>query len=182
MRPLYMSRMMKVGDESAAIAGTPSSRAVRSDRRAVDPEFDSFYRSQWLPMVRFASLTTGSTALAEEIVQDAFLETYRRWDRIDSPIGYLRRAVSHRCTSWVRRQQLERRVRTNTPAHGLDVRLIELLDAMKVLSPRQRAAIVLRYLDDLPEAEIALVLSCRPGTVKSLLARALTRLQEVVPK
>ena len=53
---------------------------------------------------------------------------------------------------------------------------------MKVLTPRQRAAIVLRYLDDLPEAEIAVVLSCRPGTVKSLLARAPTRLQEVVPQ
>lgn len=144
--------------------------------------FEAFYRSQWLPMVRFAALTTGSTPLAEEIVQDAFAEIYRRWDRIESPIGYLRRAVSHRCTSWVRRQQLERRARTAGPAQELDTRLIELLDAMKVLTSRQRAAIVLRYLQDLPEAEIALVLSCRPGTVKSLLARALKRLQEVIPQ
>src|SRR4051812_11488456 len=70
--------------------------------------FVSFYRSHWLPMVRFASLTTGSMSLAEEIVEDAFAEIYGRWDRIEVPIGYLRRAVSHRCTSWVRRQQLER--------------------------------------------------------------------------
>jgi RNA polymerase sigma-70 factor (sigma-E family) len=144
--------------------------------------FDAFYRSQWLPMVRFACLTTGSTPLAEEIVQDAFADVYRRWDRIEVPIGYLRRAVTHRCTSWVRRQRLERRAPTVTSASELDSRLIELLDAMKILTPRQRAAIVLRYVDDLPEADIALVLSCRPGTVKSLLARALTRLQEVVPQ
>jgi RNA polymerase sigma-70 factor (sigma-E family) len=144
--------------------------------------FDEFYRSQWLPMVRLASLTTGSISLAEEIVQDAFTDVYRQWDRIEVPIGYLRRAVTHRCTSWVRRQQLERRAHTVTSAPELDTRRIELIDAMKVLTPRQRAAIVLRYLDDLPEAEIAVVLSCRPGTVKSLLARALTRLQEVVPQ
>lgn len=150
--------------------------------RADEAVFDAFYRSQWLPMVRFASLTTGSTPLAEEIVQDAFTDVYRQWDRIEIPIGYLRRAVTHRCTSWVRRQQLERRAPTATAVQEPDTRLIEVLDAMKVLTPRQRAAIVLRYLEDLPETEIALVLSCRPGTVKSLLARALTRLQEVVPQ
>lgn len=144
--------------------------------------FDAFYRSQWSTMVRFASLTTGSAALAEEIVQDAFADVYRRWAGIDSPAGYLRRAVGHRCTSWVRRQQLERRHRPAPESESLDSRVVELLDALKVLSPRQRAAIVMRYLEDLPEAEIALALSCRPGTVKSLLARALTRLEEVVPR
>lgn len=167
---MCMSRMAKAANESVAVD------------RADGPEFDAFYRSQWLPMVRFASLTTGSTPLAEEIVQEAFTEVYRRWDRIEVPIGYLRRAVSHRCTSWVRRQRLERRVHAATLTQGLDTRLVELLDAMKVLTPRQRAAIVLRYLDDLSEAEIATLLSCRPGTVKSLLARARTRLQEVLPQ
>jgi len=164
-----MSRMAKVADDSTA----------EGPERLT---FDAFYRSQWPTMVRFAALTTGSAALAEEIVQDAFADVYRRWASIHSPAGYLRRAVGHRCTSWVRRQQLERRSRPADVSETLDSRVVELLDAMRVLSPRQRAAIVMRYLEDLPEAEIALALSCRPGTVKSLLARALARLEEVVPR
>jgi DNA-directed RNA polymerase specialized sigma24 family protein len=84
---MFVDRMAKVANESVV---AESDEAV----------FDAFYRSQWLPMVRFASLTTGSTPLAEEIVQDAFTDVYRQWDRIEVPIGYLRRAVTHRCTSW----------------------------------------------------------------------------------
>lgn len=140
--------------------------------------FDDLYASQWLPMVRFASLTTGSFALAEEIVQDAFVELHRRWDRVERPHAYLRCAVSHRCTSWVRRQRLERRSPPDAPGNHTDESLLEMLDALKVLSPRQRAAVVLRYHEGLSEAEIAGALSCRPGTVKSLLARALDRLRK----
>jgi RNA polymerase sigma factor (sigma-70 family) len=51
-------------------------------------------------------------------------------------------------------------------------------DVLTVLSPRQRAAVVLRYYEDLPEAEIATLLGCRPGTVKSTLARALVLLKK----
>lgn len=143
-------------------------------------DFDAFYRAQWEPMVRFATLTTGSIALAEEIVQDAFIDVLRRWDRVEQPTGYLRVAVASRCTGWVRRRQIQRRVPHPVPLEQTDSRLVELLEALKVLTPRQRAAIVLRYLDDLPESEIAEALSCRPGTVRSLLARARTKLQEAL--
>lgn len=143
--------------------------------------FEALYRRQWTPMVRFAALTTGSVALAEEIVQDAFADVHRAWARVDVPAAYLRRSVANRCTSWVRRQRLERRVTADRPVAATDDRVVELLDALGRLSPRQRAAIVLRHLDDLPEAEIAEVLACRPGTVKSLLARGLARLREEIP-
>nr|MBA2437814.1 sigma-70 family RNA polymerase sigma factor [Acidimicrobiia bacterium] len=55
-----------------------------------------------------------------------------------------------------------------------------MADALAMLNPRQRAAIVLRYYHDLPEAEIARLLSCRPGTVKSLLSRGIERLKGVI--
>jgi RNA polymerase sigma factor (sigma-70 family) len=56
-----------------------------------------------------------------------------------------------------------------------------MADALATLSDRQRKAVVLRFYEDLPEAEIAVLLGCRPGTVKSLLFRALARLREVLP-
>jgi RNA polymerase sigma factor (sigma-70 family) len=157
-----------------------------SDGSVVDPavaptaSFETIYIERWQSMVRFAALTTGSVDLAEEIVQDAFTQLHRRWEKVDNAPAYLRVAVASRCTSWVRRQRLERRHRTALVLEHSDSRLVELVDAMRVLTPRQRAALVLRYLDDLPEVEIARILECRPGTVKSLLSRGLARLEEVL--
>lgn len=143
--------------------------------------FETVYAERWQSMVRFAALSTGSLDLAEEIVQDAFAELHLRWDKVDNAPAYVRVAVAHRCTSWVRRQRLERRHRvTPLTLERSDDRLVELVDAMRMLTPRQRAAVVLRYLEDLPEGEIARILECRPGTVKSLLARGLARLEEVL--
>jgi len=154
-----------VPDESIAAADRPV-------------DFDELYASQWQRLVRFAALTTGSVALGEEIVQDAFFDLHRRWGQVAQPTAYMRRAVSSRCTSWVRRQQLERRVTSDQPLTARDDSLLEMLDALRVLSGRQRAAVVLRYVEMLSEAEIAVALSCRPGTVKSLLARAHARLKK----
>jgi RNA polymerase sigma-70 factor (sigma-E family) len=142
--------------------------------------FEAVYAERWQSMVRFAALSTGSVDLAEEIVQDAFAELHRRWDKVSNPPAYLRVAVAHRCTSWVRRQRLERRHRIPLTLERSDSGLVELVDAMRALTPRQRAAVVLRYLDDMPETEIAQILQCRPGTVKSLLSRGLARLEEVL--
>lgn len=145
--------------------------------------FDELYRAQWASQVRFAALTTGSVATAEEIVQDAFVDLHRRWNRVQLPVAYLRHSVVHGCIGWVRRRQTEHRYAQRelvAPPVHVDAHLVELVDALAVLSPRQRAAVVLRYVDDLSEAEIARALGCRPGTVKSLLSRALATLQEVL--
>lgn len=158
-----------------AVGSVSSESIAVADLR---PSFEDVYASQWQPLVRLAALTTGSIALGEEIVQDAFFDLHRRWGDVEKPVAYVRTAVCSRCTSWVRRQRLERRVGTEQPVTARNDSLIELLDALKVLTDRQRAAVVLRYVGMLSEAEIALALSCRPGTVKSLLARANARLKK----
>lgn len=130
-------------------------------------------------MVAIARLTTGSTALAEELVQGAFADVYRRFDTLQTPDAYLHRAVVSRCTSWVRRRVTERRHAERhppEPATWTDPDTTAVIEAIGQLPTRQRAAIVLRYLADWSEADIAYALDCQPGTVKSLLSRARTRL------
>jgi RNA polymerase sigma factor (sigma-70 family) len=132
-------------------------------------------------MVRLAHLTTASNALAEELVQDAFVDLFRNWDTVRDPSAWLRRAVMSRCTSWVRRQHLERRVaaRHDVPEPAIpDETGVAVREALLALSVRQRAAVVLRYLEDASERDIADALGCRRGTVKSLLSRAMSKLQK----
>ena len=150
------------------------------------PEVGAFrdvYASQFAPLVRLAYVTTGSMPAAEDVVQDVFAEAYRRFDQIDVPVAYLRRAVVSRCISWRRRGALERRHEQTAAGWladgvtlGPDATAIRT--ALLRLSARQRAAVFLRYYLGLPEAEIAQTLQCRPGTVKSLLSRALVALRE----
>ena len=140
--------------------------------------FEEAYERQWLPLVRLATLTTGSLAVAEEIVQEAFVSLYRRWHVIEQPRAYVRLAVVHGCTDWVRRQQVERRQLPDRPrTAGPDCPEV-LDDLLAGLTPRQRVAVVLRFYEDWSEASIAEVLRCRSGTVKSLLHRALQQLRK----
>jgi RNA polymerase sigma factor (sigma-70 family) len=147
-------------------------------RSATSAGFEETYQQHWLPMVRLAALTTGSIAIAEEIVQDAFVSLYRSWDTVEQPRSYVRVAVIHGCTDWVRRQQLERRNLPSHPPESLPESPEPLDDLLSGLSPRQRLAVVLRFYEDLPEAAIADVLRCRTGTVKSLLHRAIHQLRK----
>lgn len=134
------------------------------------------YHDRYRTLVDIARLTTGSNAIAEDLVQDAFADLYRRFDTVQAPDAYLRRAVTSRCTSWVRRRVTERRHLERQPPEETvqfsDPNTIAVSKAVAGLPVRQRAAVVLRYFADLPEADIAAALGCRPGTVKSLLARA----------
>jgi RNA polymerase sigma factor (sigma-70 family) len=116
-------------------------------------------------------------------VQDAFVRVFARWAEVETPRAYLRQAVVNACRSQQRRQSRELRHRQGSaqPATIGDAEIDEMADALATLSDRQRKAVVLRFYEDLPEAEIALLLGCRPGTVKSLLFRALARLREVLP-
>jgi RNA polymerase sigma factor (sigma-70 family) len=120
----------------------------------------------------------GDLAVAEEIVQDAYVQLYRTWSSVQYPLTYLRIAVVNGCRSHGRRRTVERRHRS--PAREpvvLDTTAIAIRDALEVLTPRQRAAVVLRYFEDLPERDIADALGCRPGTVKSLLSRSMAKLR-----
>lgn len=140
--------------------------------------FDDLYRSQYSRMVALARLMTGAFALAEEIVQDAFVQLYRNWSSVEFPLTYLRIAVVNGCRAQGRRRATERRHRLS--GHEpvvVDTMAIVVRDALQLLTPRQRAAVVLRYFEDLTERDIAEALGCRPGTVKSLLSRSITKLK-----
>ena len=145
--------------------------------------FAELYRVRFDAMVRLAYVLTAGSPAAEELVQDAFERLHRRWDTVEEPVSYLRVAVVNACTSWRRRAVLERRWAagprvTSTAEHQPD----GLREAIARLPTRQRAAVVLRYYEDLPEAEIATILGCRIPAVKSLLHRALTTLREVTER
>jgi RNA polymerase sigma-70 factor (sigma-E family) len=145
------------------------------------PSFVDLYRAEHQPMVRLAFLLTGGDPAAEELVHDAFLSVHRRWDRIDNPGAYLRVAVVNACRSHQRRRAVRERLLPRRASFVVDAP-DELSDAIGKLPERQRAAVVLRYFADLPEAEIAMLLDCGVSAVKSLLHRALGSLREVIER
>jgi RNA polymerase sigma factor (sigma-70 family) len=166
-------------------ASSPIDAAVNP---AIDPAFDAFFRANVGAMVRLARLITGSASVGEEITQDAFSAIYNRWASLDEPVGYLRTSVVNRSRSYLRHEGVVSRTGARlgvTPEAVEDVYpsdevvLVKMLDR---LNERQRAAVVLKFWADLPEKEIAEILGCRPGTVKSMLSRALADLRKVVAR
>lgn len=142
-----------------------------------EPSFDELYRERWAPMVRLGFLLTGSEAIAEEVVQDAFVSLRARWAEVANPGGYLRTTVVNRCRSALRTEG-RRPVRlVRDAALDLPPEIDETWACVQRLPELQRAVVVLRFYEDLSESEIAEVLGCRPGTVKSRLHRGLARLK-----
>jgi RNA polymerase sigma-70 factor (sigma-E family) len=141
--------------------------------------------------VRLAYLLTGERAVAEDLVQDAFVKLAGRLVHLrdrDAFYAYLSRTIVNLAHSHHRRRRIERaylkRVQHAVPreTQGDDPAVREdLWEAMKRLSDRQRAAIVLRYYEDMSEQRVAEILNCRPGTVKSLLSRGLQILRKGFP-
>ena len=142
--------------------------------------FVSLYAEQFAPMVRLAYLLVGASEDARDIVQDSFVGLHRRFHRIDDPVAYLRRSVVNGCRSHHRRIARRRSATLPRRDDHVELEARELLDALAALPLRQRAALVLRFDHDLPDAEIAVLLGCRPGTVASLVHRGLARLREVI--
>jgi RNA polymerase sigma factor (sigma-70 family) len=133
-------------------------------------------------LVRLAHLLTGSLDMAEDVVHDAFVSCTGRWASVDVPDAYVRRAVTNHAHSALRRLG---RDRDKSDRYGrratvtLDIpELDETWDVLRCLPPRQRMALVLRFYDDRSEAEIAELLGCRPGTVKSLIHRGLAKVRK----
>jgi RNA polymerase sigma-70 factor (sigma-E family) len=140
--------------------------------------------------VRLAYLLMGDRAVADDIVQDAFVKVAGRLVHLRDPNAfdaYLRRTVVNLSRSQLRRRRVERAylrreegsavaAQAARPASSIEEREL-LWTAMTRLSGRQRAAIVLRFYEDLPEQEVADILRCRPGTVKSLVSRGLETLR-----
>ena len=144
--------------------------------------FADFYRQHYPGAVRLAWLLTHDNSLTEDVVQDAFVRLQPRFaDALDRP-AYLRTCMVNGCRDRARgeKRSVSRiRLLAATERSASNDRPSELLDAVGALPYNQRAAIVLRYWADLPEAEIAHVLDIRPGTVRTLIARALSALRRI---
>jgi RNA polymerase sigma-70 factor (sigma-E family) len=143
--------------------------------------------------VRLAYLLTGDRALAEDLVQDAFVRLAGRLVHLRDPgafDAYLRKTVVNLSNSYFRRRKVERAYLERTQARGGDEPAAwsgpsvedrtDLWHAMAALSQRQRAALVLRFYEDLSEQSVAELLRCRPGTVKSLVSRGLETLRNEI--
>jgi RNA polymerase sigma-70 factor (sigma-E family) len=152
--------------------------------------FAEFVRARERGLLRTAYLLTADAQLAEDLLQSALAKTARHWPRIRSgnPEGYVRRAMYTESVSWWRRRHGMREVPIDDlggraaafGAEDVDLRFA-CLAALRKLSARQRAVLVLRFYEDLSQAQIAEILGCSVGTVKSQTHDALARLRTVAP-
>ena len=150
--------------------------------------FAQFVEARRRALLRTAWLLTGDWALAEDLVQTALVRSWPRWERIwrrGDPEMYVRRVMVNTWAGWRRRRWRAEQPSgavPDSPAAGdlaaeAAVR-ITVQRALRSLPARQRAVLVLRVFDDLSEAQVAEVLGCAVGTVKSTMARAVARLRE----
>jgi RNA polymerase sigma-70 factor (sigma-E family) len=155
-----------------------------SESESAIEEFADFYRQHYPGAVRLAWLLTHDNSSTEDVVQDAFVRLQPRFDEVTDPRAYLRTCIVNRCRDRARSAQRSsarlRLVSATAPRTSSD-HPSELIDAVAVLPYNQRAAVVLRYWADLPEDEIARALDVRPGTVRTLVARALSTLRKDLP-
>ncbi|MDT0530402.1 SigE family RNA polymerase sigma factor [Micromonospora sp. DSM 115977] len=153
-------------------------------REAHATEFDDFVRTRSVALLRVAYLLTGDRHAAEDLLQEVLEQMYVRWRRLrTSPEAYARRALVNRSINrwrW-RSRRPEQALGDNDGVardHADDIALRQaVVAALRTLPPRQRAAVVLRYLEDLSVAEVAGALRCSEGTVKSHASRGLAHLR-----
>lgn len=158
-----------------------SSSTLPSLRVVSTATYEEVYRADFARMVRIAHMLTGSNEMAEDVVQDAFVKLYPRFDTVADPSGYLYRSVVNGCWSRHRHRRVVERLRHLTARDEVHSDEIdETWGALNRLTPRQRSVVVLRYYADLQLADIAAALGVTTGTVKALLHRALAVLKEVI--
>ncbi|WP_432026421.1 SigE family RNA polymerase sigma factor [Streptomyces sp. 1222.5] len=153
-------------------------------------EYREFVAMRSTALLRLAVLLTGGDRhAAEDLLQIALMKAYGRWARIEQPEAYVRQIMyRQQVNRWrLRRHHAEVTVPVlpesgNEEGAGADLELrVALWAALGRLSKRQRAVVVLRYFEDLPEAEVAALLGCPVGTVRSTAHRSLTKLRALVP-
>ncbi len=166
----------------------PEVRGGHAVRLAADDhaEFRDYVAARSAMLFRMAYLLTGHRADAEDLVQVALAKTYVAWHRIQdrrAVDGYVRRAMVNTHISWWRRRRLEEYPTDHIPEQAVDDHSGDsdvhdaLWRALARLPPRMRAAIALRFYEDMSEAEIAEVLGVSVGTVKSTISRAVAKLR-----
>ena len=172
---------------AAPVTGSEVTAAV-AEALAGDAGFDAWAAERSRSLLIFATAVTGDREAARDVVQDALVAVYLRWRRLiagGEPDAYARRVIVNRHISWWRR--LGRRERLTAfdvdhaaPAEPAQDGLADTDLARRLLAglpARQRAAVALRFYDDLPFAEIATVLDCTESTARSYVHRALERLR-----
>jgi RNA polymerase sigma-70 factor (sigma-E family) len=153
-----------------------------------EARFAEFVAARQQALLRTAYLLTSELHSAEDLVQTSLAKAYLAWDRLRDPRAaeaYVRKIMVNEHTSWWRRAWRRNERSTDelpeNPTVRDDPTDFERQDAMwalvQTLPPKQRAAVVLRYYEDLSEAETARVLGCSVGTVKSQTSRALAALR-----
>lgn len=155
-------------------------------RAAHSTEFEAFVTGRSTALLRTAHLLTGDRGHAEDLLQSALERLARHWHAIEGdPEGWVRRTMVNLATDrWRRRARRVREAGSEAPDRAVagDGSLaveqrVDLVAQLSALTARQRAVLVLRYYDDLSEAEVAAVLGCSVGTVKSTASRALAALR-----
>jgi RNA polymerase sigma-70 factor (sigma-E family) len=179
-------------DTSDCRPRVPSARTVSDGHPARTPpviddrDFREFVRERSRTMLRAAYLLTGNRADAEDLVQSVLAKTYLAWDRIEDRAaldGYVRRAMVNTHISWWRRRRVEEFPTDEVPDQAVadqsaDSDMQEpLRRAIARLPQRMRDAVMLRYYEDMTEAEVAEVLGVSLGTVKSTVSRAVAKLR-----
>ncbi len=145
--------------------------------------FDDFFADNYDQVVRSLTLAVGDRARAEDAAQEAFAKAYRRWPSVaqmERPVGWVLVVAMNQMKRWIKRadREFDQSVTgdADDPAESV-ASSVSIRDALDALPPRQRAAVVLRYLCDLPNADVAKALGCATGTIKSTLHTALNQLR-----
>ncbi|WP_248961680.1 SigE family RNA polymerase sigma factor [Sphaerisporangium perillae] len=157
---------------------------------AEERRFREFVSARSPALMRLGFLLTGGDQhAAEDLLQTVLARAAARWSRIEDPEPYVRRAMYRQQVSWWRLASRRREtVVADTPdvpgpdgTHAADTKLI-LRHALARLTARQRAVLVLRYFEDLPEAQVAEIMGCSIGTVRSTAHRSIARLRSAAPE
>ncbi len=144
--------------------------------------FDEFFADHYDEVVRTLALAVGDRQRAEDAAQEAFAKAFRKWPAVgamDRPVGWVIVVGMNQMKRWITRGEKHAAAVADIapdPTEGV-ADATSLRAALERLKPRQRATVVLRYLCDLPTADVAQALGCSPGTVKSALHAGLANLR-----
>jgi len=171
---------------------------TESNGNRLEAEFREFVAMRWTALLRTAYLLTGDHDRAEDLVQGALVRMHRHWPKVlakddgsqwRAPEAYVRKTMVNLNTDWWRRLGSRERPSGILPGGDrpssadayaeMEIRE-DLWVELRALPPKMRAALVLRYFEDLSEAETAEILGCSIGTVKSQCSRGLARLQKAM--
>ena len=170
---------------------SPGERGGLVDRVSADDAVTTLYSAHYRSLVRLSALLLREPALAEEVVQDAFVAMHGKWGRLRDPekaAAYLRQTVVNRSRSALRRRSVEDRHRAAPDPAGVSAEYSALhtlereavVTALHALPQRQREVLVLRYYGDLSEAQIAAAIGISQGAVKSHASRGIAALRHVL--